>query len=93
MSGGDLSPVSYTHLLGVAGDFDSAKMEARLREAFAAWPRGQSASGPSIKPEPAKPGYYQVDKTDVNQSHIQMVALGITRKNPDYLDVYKRQPS
>ena len=71
-------------ILGVAGDFDSAKMEARLREAFAAWPRGQSASGPSIKPEPAKPGYYQVDKTDVNQSNIQMVALGITRRNPDY---------
>jgi predicted Zn-dependent peptidase len=39
---------------------------------------------PEIKPEPAKPGYYEVDKTDVNQSNIQMVALGITRKNPDY---------
>ena len=40
-----------------------------------------------IKPEPAKPGYYQVDKTDVNQSNIQMVALGITRDNPDYFAV------
>jgi len=26
-------------ILGVVGDFDSAKMEARLREAFASWPR------------------------------------------------------
>jgi len=78
----------YVHpnniILGVVGDFDSAKMEARLREAFASWPRGQAANYPEIKPDPAKPGYYQVDKTDVNQSNIQMVAVGITRKNPDY---------
>jgi len=78
----------YVHpnniILGVVGDFDPVKMEARLREAFAAWPKGPAAIDPDIKPEPAKPGYYQVDKTDVNQSNIQMVALGITRKNPDY---------
>ncbi len=81
----------YVHpnniILGVVGDFDAAKMEARLREAFASWPRGQAASDPEIKPEPAKPGYYQVDKTDVNQSNLQMVALGITRKNPDYFAI------
>ncbi len=84
----------YVHpnniILGVVGDFDSAKMEARLRQAFASWPggpRGEAAKDAEIKPEPAKPGYYQVDKTDVNQSNIQMVALGITRKNPDYFAV------
>src|SRR5450759_3015230 len=84
----------YVHpnniILGVAGDFDSAKMEARLRGAFASWPggpRGEAAKDAEIKPEPAKPGYYQVDKTDVNQSNIQMVALGITRKSPDYFAV------
>jgi len=81
----------YVHpnniILGVVGDFDSAKMEARLREVFAAWPRGQAAKDPEIKPEPAKPGYYQIEKTDVNQSNIQMVAPGITRKNPDYFAV------
>lgn len=78
----------YVHptniILGVVGDFDSATMEARLREAFAAWPKGQAANDPEIKPDPAKPGYYEVDKTDVNQSNIQMVALGIRRMNPDY---------
>jgi zinc protease len=94
----------YVHpnniILGVVGDFDSAKMEARLRGAFASWPggaRGEAAKDAAIKPEPAKldpakldpakPGYYQVDKTDVNQSNIQMVAVGITRKNPDYFAV------
>ena len=74
-------------ILGVVGDFDSAKMEARLREAFASWPRGEAAKDAEIKPEPATPGYYQVEKTDVNQSNIQMVALGITRKSPDYFAV------
>jgi zinc protease len=59
-------------------------MEAKLREAFASWPKGPAASNPEIKADPAKPGYYEVDKTDINQSHIQMVALGITRKHPDY---------
>jgi zinc protease len=74
-------------ILGVVGDFDSVKMEARLREAFASWPRGEAANDPEIKPDPAKPGYYEIDKTDVNQSDIQMVGLGITRKNPDYFAV------
>ena len=81
----------YVHpnniILGVVGDFDSAKMEARLREAFASWPRGQAAGDSEIKLEPARPGYYQVEKTDVNQSQIQMVAAGITRKSPDYFAV------
>jgi zinc protease len=78
----------YVHpnniILGVVGDFDSAKMEARLREAFASWPRGEAVVNPAITPDPVKPGYYQVEKNDVNQSQIQMLALGITRKNPDY---------
>ncbi len=81
----------YVHpnniILGVVGDFDSSKMEAHLREAFASWPRGEAAKDPEIKPEPARAGYYQVDKTDVNQSHIQMVALGITRHITDYFAV------
>ena len=81
----------YVHpnniILGVVGDFDSAKMEAKLREAFATWPKGPAASDPAIKMDPVKTGYYQVEKTDVNQSQIQMIGLGITRKNPDYFAV------
>jgi zinc protease len=74
-------------ILGVVGDFDSTKMEARLREAFGSWPKGTPATDSTAKPDPAAPGYYQVDKTDVNQTNIQMVALGITRKNPDFFAV------
>lgn len=74
-------------ILGVVGDFDSAKMEARLRDAFGSWPKGTSAKEPASKPDPAKPGYYLVEKTDVNQSDIQMLALGTTRRNPDYFAI------
>jgi zinc protease len=72
-------------ILGVVGDFDSAKMEARLREAFASWPKGSPPhDAEPAKPDPAKPGYYQVDKTDVNQSTVEMLAVGITRHTTDY---------
>lgn len=71
-------------IIGIAGDFDSAKMEAKLREAFGSWQKGPAVKDPEINFTPAKPGYYLVKKTDVNQSNIRMVGLGTTRKNPDY---------
>jgi zinc protease len=71
-------------ILGVSGDFDVRAMEARLRKAFASWPRGPAA--PSTKPElrDPKPGVYFVAKDDVNQSNVRFVHLGTTRDNPDY---------
>jgi zinc protease len=78
----------YVHpnnmILGISGDFDSAAMEARLRKAFDAWPKGAAPAKNEVQYAPAKPGYYLVPKDDVNQSNIHMVALGITRDNPDY---------
>jgi len=74
-------------ILGVVGDFDAAKMEARLRQAFGAWAKGAPAKDAEIALKSTKPGYYLVEKTDVNQSNIQMVALGTTRKNPDYFAI------
>jgi len=71
-------------ILGVVGDFDSAAMEAKLRQAFESWPKGTPYQAPAIQFQPAKPAYYLVTKTDVNQSSIQMVGLGTTKKNPDY---------
>ncbi len=79
---------TYVHpnniILGISGDFDSAAMEARLRAAFDAWPKGPALPKNEIQYAPAKPGYYLVPKDDVNQSTIHMVALGTTRDNPDY---------
>jgi zinc protease len=71
-------------ILGLVGDFDSAAMEAKLREAFGSWARGAAVEAPHIEFTPAKPGYYLVPKPDVNQSNIRMVELGIRRDNPDY---------
>jgi zinc protease len=71
-------------ILGVVGDFDAAAMEARLRQAFGQWQKGPPVKKPEVPPNPAKPGYYLVDKTDVNQSNIHMVGVGTTRRDPDY---------
>lgn len=79
---------AYVHpnnmILGVVGDFDSAAMEARLRQAFGSWAKGPAAKDPDIPITSAKPGNYLVEKNDVNQSNIYLVGIGTTRKNPDY---------
>ena len=62
-------------------------MEAKLRQAYGAWPKGPALKEEKIEFTPAKPGYYLVQKDDVNQSSIDMVELGIRRDNPDYYAV------
>jgi zinc protease len=71
-------------IFGISGDFDSTAMEAKLRAAFEAWPRGEQLPKVEVQYEPAKPGYYQIAKEDVNQSSIHLIGLGTTRNNPDY---------
>ncbi len=71
-------------ILGVVGDFDAATMEAKLRAAFGDWGKGKQVESAEIKFTPAAHGYYLVEKSDVNQSSIRMVELGIRRDNPDY---------
>jgi len=79
---------TYVHpnniILGISGDFDTPAMEAKLRAAFESWPKGPVLPKDEIHYRPANPGYYQIQKEDVNQSNIRMVALGTTRDNPDY---------
>src|SRR5207237_1637434 len=82
----------YVHannmILGIAGDFDPALMEKRLREAFEDRPRGPEANrSPQVPISPAAPGMYFVQKDDVNQSTVTMLHLGIRRDNPDYYAV------
>lgn len=78
----------YAHpnnvIFGLVGDFDSAQMEARLRQAFDSWPSGAAAKKETLAFQSAKPGYYLIAKNDVNQSNIRMVGLGVRRDNPDY---------
>ncbi|MGH9504074.1 MAG: M16 family metallopeptidase [Terriglobales bacterium] len=74
-------------IIGIVGDFDPAALEARLRQAYGSWPKGPGVKEEEIEPTPAKPGYYEIQKDDVNQSSISMVGLGIRRDNPDYYAV------
>ncbi len=74
-------------IFGIVGDFDSAAMEQRLRQAFSGMPRGEAIPPPQINFREPKPGIYFVEKGDVNQSSIEMVDLGIERSNPDFYAV------
>ncbi len=71
-------------ILGIAGDFDPAAMEQRLRQAFGGMPRGTPIPPAQITFKEPVPGIYFVEKDDVNQSVIHMVDLGTERRNPDY---------
>lgn len=81
----------YVHpnniIFGITGDFDPKTMEATLRQAFESGPKGPQAQQPEIKFSEPKPGIYLVRKTDIDQSSISMVDLGIERRNPDYFAV------
>lgn len=81
----------YVHpaniIFGVYGDFDSSAMEQLIRKTFGGWPAGTRAEDPKIQFNPAKPGVYFVEKNDIDQSSIQLLGLGITRKNPDFFAV------
>ena len=70
-------------IVGISGDFDPVAMEAKVRAAFEGLPpvtpeppRHDTFSGPT-------PGLYFIDKEDVNQSNVQIVGLGVDRRNPD----------
>jgi zinc protease len=71
-------------IFGMAGDFDSAAMEKKLRETFGSMPRGEKFVSAKITFPDPKPGIYFIEKNDVNQSDITMVDLGTERLNPDY---------
>lgn len=79
---------TYVHpnniILGVVGDFDSAAMEAKFRQAFANWPKGAPLPKEDFPPNPAKPGYYLIPKPDVNQSSVNMIGTGTKKDSPDF---------
>jgi zinc protease len=74
-------------ILGVSGDFDSAQMESVLRQAFEKWPKGPAVARQQYAMSPAKPGYYLINKDDVNQSAVRFIDSGTTRKSPDYYSI------
>lgn len=71
-------------VFATVGDFDSAVMERKLRDAFASWPRGNQAPAAPTAMKAPKPGVYFIAKSDVTQANIGFVHPGIQRNNPDY---------
>lgn len=82
---------AYVHpnniMVGISGDFDSAAMERKLRQAFESWERAQVPGPPKIDFHEPQPNVYFIAKEDVNQSEIRMVKLGMERNDPDYFSV------
>src|SRR5262249_44710370 len=74
-------------IVAVAGDFNSAEMETKLRKLFSGWAGGPPAPAADVPVAPTKPGVYFVSKDDINQSEVRMVAIGIRRNDPDYYAV------
>lgn len=71
-------------IVALAGDFDAAQMEARLRAAFESMPRGPDYKKPDLAIAEPKAGVFLVTKNDVNQSSISAVHLGTTKRDPNY---------
>ena len=71
-------------IVSFIGDFDSAKIEKKLRDTFGSWAKGPQAAKATQDITPAKPGIYFIEKDDVTQANISYVHQGITRDNPDY---------
>jgi zinc protease len=70
-------------IVAISGDFDPTAMEAKLRATF--------EDLPAVTPTPQRhdtfhapaQAVYFINKEDVNQSNVQIVALGTDRHNPD----------
>lgn len=70
-------------IISISGDFDSAAMEAKLRATFEGLPEAKLNPGRHEVFHGPTPGVYFINKEDVNQSHVEIVGLGIERRNPD----------
>jgi predicted Zn-dependent peptidase len=71
-------------IVTVVGDFDSRRMESRLKAAFEDWPRAAAAL-PTVPDPPSVHGrrVLLVDKPDATQTYFWMGNRGIARRDPD----------
>lgn len=74
-------------ILSFIGDFDSKKLETRLRGTFGNWKRGPEVAKPDPAVQPAAAGVYFIPKDDVTQANIAMLHPSIDRTHPDYYAV------
>jgi zinc protease len=75
-------------VFGLVGDFDSATIERRLRDAFGKWPRGEKAPAAPAVSTTSRPGVYFISKEDVTQANIGAIhPATLLRRDPDYYAV------
>ena len=70
-------------IVGVSGDFDAAAMEAKLCAVFGALTAAKPLPPRHDRFDQARTGVFFINKSNVNQSNIQIVGLGTERSNPD----------
>ena len=70
-------------IVSVSGDFDPAAMEAKLRKTFEGLPAVKALPARNDAFHDTQSGVFFIDKEDVNQSNVEIVALGTDRHNPD----------
>lgn len=70
-------------IVAISGDFDPATEEAKLRQAFESFPQAQPTPKRHETFQQTRQALYFINKSDVNQSNVQIVGLGTTRRNPD----------
>jgi zinc protease len=70
-------------IVAISGDFDPAAMEAKLRKTFEALPPAKALPARNDAFHDTQSGLFFINKEDVNQSNVEIVALGTDRRNPD----------
>lgn len=72
-------------VLGITGDFESAKVLALVREVFGGWKKGPEVEQeiPVVDLTP-RPGIFFIEKEGITQSNIRIGHLGLRRDHPDY---------
>ncbi len=78
-------------ILGIIGDFDSAKMRSRIQEKFGNWKPASPGEKPTVPSasQSKQGGIFLVNQPQLTQSSVQMGHLGGMFNSPDYaaLDV------
>ena len=76
-------------ILGIAGDFDTTEMSARLKDKFGSWERRDVPFPdlPDLPDENVPEGGVFYFPKDLTQSNIRMGHLGIRRTDEDYIPV------
>jgi zinc protease len=78
-------------ILGIIGDFDSAKMRSLIQEKFGNWKPASKPEQQTVPPasQAKQKGIFVVNQPQLTQSYVQIGHLGGQFNNPDYpaLDV------